>query len=88
MAYRILVSAEAQKQFAKLPKTLQPKVVALIDSLAETPVPHHAKKMVGYDACYRIRFSDWRVVYEVMSETLVIDIIRIGHRSGVYKKPL
>ena len=88
MTYSIFFTDEAEKQFSKLPKSIKPKVAKLINGLVDEPIPHNAKKMAGYDTFYRIRFSEWRVVYEVLENELIIDVIPVGHRGTVYAKPL
>ena len=42
--------------------------------------------MVGSERTYRIRVGDYRVVYNVVSSTLIIQIIRVGHRRDVYNR--
>ena len=56
-----------------------------IDALASDPFPHGHRKLVGSEAKYRIRVGDYRVVYNVENQELVIFIIRIGHRKDIYR---
>jgi mRNA interferase RelE/StbE len=86
MTYTIVFSEEAAEQFARLPAAIKAKIAEKIDALAETPLPHNAKKMKGYDTLYRIRFSEWRVVYEVLAQEIMIDVLRIGNRRDVYQQ--
>jgi mRNA interferase RelE/StbE len=88
MPYSIVFSEEASQQFSKLPSSIKRKVAEKIDALAETPIPYNAKKMKGYDTLYRIRFSEWRVVYDVQETEILVEVLRIGHRKDVYKKAL
>jgi mRNA interferase RelE/StbE len=86
MLYSIVFSKEASEAFSRLPSGIKRKVAERIDALAENPVPHNAKKMQGYTALYRIRFSEWRVVYEVQDTEVLIEVLRIGHRKEVYRQ--
>jgi mRNA interferase RelE/StbE len=86
--YTIKFTQDAKKQLTQLPKAMQKKILTKIEILAESPIPHNAKKLTGYDTLYRIRFSDWRIVYDVIETDLVIAVIRVGHRSAVYNKSL
>jgi len=48
--------------------------------LSQNPRPNGFKKLKGRDA-FRIRVADYRIIYEIFDETLVIDIIDLGHRK-------
>lgn len=56
-----------------------------IDSLAENPRPQGVKKLSGEDDMYRIRVGDYRIIYQIREKSLVVLIVRIGHRSDVYR---
>ena len=88
MTHAIVFTEAASHQLKALPKAIQNKIITKIEALADDPIPHNAKKLVGYDTLYRIRFSDWRVVYDVIEHQLVIAVIRVTHRSSVYLNPL
>jgi mRNA interferase RelE/StbE len=89
VSYAVTFTEEAREQLKTLPtKALQKKILTKIEILAESPIPNNAKKLKGYDTLYRIRFSEWRIVYDVIEMDLVIAVIRIGHRSAVYEKNL
>lgn len=61
------------------------KVVAAVSDLANDPFPHGVKKLVGSEYTYRIRIGDYRVVYEVFENKLIIEIVRVRHRKDVYR---
>ena len=50
--------------------------------LAENPIPPKAKKLTGRDG-YRIRVGDYRIIYEIQKNVLVVLIIDIGHRREI-----
>lgn len=52
--------------------------------LAENPIPPKAKKLTGRDG-YRIRVGDYRIIYEIQKNVLVVLIIDIGHRREIYR---
>jgi mRNA interferase RelE/StbE len=56
-----------------------------IDRLAAEPRPHRSTKLAGRSD-YRVRVGDWRVVYEVDDERRRVVVIRIAHRSDVYRR--
>jgi mRNA interferase RelE/StbE len=83
--YKIVFRKSAEKQLLKLPKPVGLKIIELIKSLPENPIPVSAQKMSGFDNIYRIRSGVYRVVYSIDKEVLVIEIIKIGHRQNIYK---
>lgn len=83
MAYVILISSAAERQIARLPRDIEPRVRSAIDGLAEDPRPTGSLKMQGIDR-YRIRIGDYRVIYEVEDRELRVLVVRAGHRSSIY----
>jgi mRNA interferase RelE/StbE len=67
-----------------MPRDSQRRIVAKIESLAENPRPHGAIKLVGED-CYRVRVGDYRIIYAIADEKLVVIIVEIGHRREIYR---
>ena len=85
MSYRVEFSRGASKQFRKLPLNIQKRIQAKIDELAIEPRPNRVKKLQGDDNSYRIRVGDYRIVYEIKDDILLVIVIKIKHRSEVYK---
>jgi len=83
--YSVKIKKKAQKQLAALPLFIADKVAAIIDALATTPRPVGATKLQGYENIYRIRTGDYRIVYSIDDEIVTVEVIKIGHRQGVYK---
>jgi len=69
----------------KLPKPFGLKIIELIKSLSENPIPVSAQKMSGFENIYRLRSGAYRLVYSIDKEVWVIEIIKIGHRQNIYK---
>jgi mRNA interferase RelE/StbE len=84
MPYSVTFRASASKELRKLPIAARKQVSELVDSLAHDPRPRGVKKMVGAGA-WRIRIGDYRVVYSIMDQQLVVEIIKIGNRREVYR---
>ncbi|WP_309225652.1 type II toxin-antitoxin system RelE/ParE family toxin [Sphaerospermopsis sp. LEGE 08334] len=57
-----------------------------MSQLAEEPRPDGVVKLNGYDNEYRIRIGDYRLVYEIQDEKLIVLIIQCKHRCDVYNK--
>lgn len=83
MAYRIEVTPSARSELASLPRQVQRQIAARVDSLAENPRPRGALKLA--DDCYRIRSGDYRILYSIADEVLIVVVVRVRHRKDVYR---
>lgn len=84
--YRVEVARRAVKVMAGLPRREQQRVRAAIDLLAGNPRPPGCVAMSGEVRAWRVRVGDYRIVYEIFDDRLVIQVIRIGHRRDVYRR--
>lgn len=84
-SYKIEWKNSAYKELQKLPRAMITRVVAAVSDLSNDPFPHGVKKLVGSEFSYRIRVGDYRVVYEVFENRLIIEIVRVRHRKDVYR---
>jgi mRNA interferase RelE/StbE len=82
--YRVEVAPRVVKDLAGLPKTARLRVETAIEALAENPRPPGVKKLVGEEA-YRVRVSDYRIIYEIADAVLVVLVVRVSHRREVYR---
>lgn len=85
--YRIEFTKSSKREFDKLPAKVKNKVVEALVLLSKNPFSEllKIKKLKGVESLYRFRIGDYRVVYEVRQDVLVILVIKIGHRSEVYR---
>jgi mRNA interferase RelE/StbE len=74
------------KSIATLPRKDQQRVRAAIDLLADNPRPPGCVAMAGESNTYRVRTGDYRIVYEVIDDRLLIQVVRAGHRREVYRR--
>jgi mRNA interferase RelE/StbE len=86
MTYEIIITKSIQKQLDNLPNNIQERVYEKIAQLAEEPRPDGVFKLKGYDNEYRIRIGDYRLVYEIRDEQLIVLLVQCKHRRDVYKK--
>ena len=86
MTYRVEVAAAAAHQLRKLDRSAQRRVQAAIELLADEPRPSGAKKLVGGNGEWRVRTGDYRIVYEIHDNVLVVLVIAVGHRRGIYNR--
>ena len=85
VAYRIEVTPRARKDLKALPRRERPRVAEQIDALKSDPRPKGCRKLKGREDFYRIRVGDYRVVYRIEDEILLILIVRIGDRKEIYE---
>ncbi len=85
MSYEIKISKSASKQIKKLSSELQERIQDRIDNLAIEPRPDGVKKLKGRENGYRIRVGDYRILYDIFDDVLLITVVEVGHRSNIYK---
>ena len=83
--YKVIVSKSAQKELLKLPQQANDRIIPAILKLSEEPRPPGAKKLKGGADSWRIRVGDYRVIYRVDDEILIVDVRRVGHRKDIYE---
>ena len=82
--YSIDFSKKAQKNLDKLSDIIAKPILSAIGSLSDNPRPQGYKKLKGRKG-YRIRVGNYRVIYEIFDEVLLIDVIDLGHRKDIYE---
>jgi len=85
MIYRIEIKRSARKALLALPRDMQRRIGAAIDMLASDPHGSGTRKMSSSDILYRLRVGDYRVIYEIRDDQLVIHVVKVGHRRNVYR---
>lgn len=84
--YRVLIKPSAAKEIEAVDQKKDRQcIVAGIRLLADDPRPPGCEKLAGEDDWYRIRVGRYRVIYAVGDAQLVVFVVRVGHRKGVYR---
>ena len=73
--YRIEWKRSAAKELKQLPKNAIQKALSIVEELTNNPHPNTSKKLSGTDNTYRIRFGNYRMIYNVMDQMLVSALI-------------
>jgi mRNA interferase RelE/StbE len=84
LKYQILIQRSAQKDLSKIAPPYRDHIIQAIRELGTNPRPTGSKKLTGRKA-WRIRISDYRVIYEIYDDRLVVFVITIGHRREIYR---
>lgn len=82
--YEIHLSTAAVQDYKKIPEIEIEKINRTIDQLETNPRPAGYKKLQNRNA-YRVRAGNYRIIYEIRDSELIILVIRVRHRSDVYK---
>jgi mRNA interferase RelE/StbE len=85
-SYSILYDPKALKELSNLDKPTARRVVTAITRLSDEPRPAGMRALVGFPGLFRIRVSDYRIVYTVKDSELIVLVLRVAHRSVVYRK--
>jgi mRNA interferase RelE/StbE len=86
MSYQIFIKPAAQRQLKKLTRTVQQDLITRIESLSANPRPLSCKKLKGRQDQYRLRSGDYRIIYSIEDASLIVKVIKVGHRRDVYEE--
>jgi mRNA interferase RelE/StbE len=81
--YRVEVRPAALRALRHLDATVRPRIEGAIALLAEDPRPPASRPMRGRPG-YRVRVGDYRIIYTVQDDVLLIVVVALGHRRDVY----
>ena len=82
--YKVYFKKSVEKDLIAIPKKDLKKILQRIATLAQNPRPAGHEKLTGQER-YRVRQSQYRIVYSIHDEGLTVWIVRVGHRKDVYR---
>ena len=84
--FTVEYSKSSRKILRRLPRNLANRLLNTMDDIARNPYARHnnVTSLQG-SPYYRLRMGDWRVVYEIQDEKLIILVIKVASRGKVYK---
>lgn len=85
MTYRVTLTPSAKRQLRKFDPQARRRIQAAIDLLAAEPRPPAATRLVGGAGEWRVRTGDYRIIYEIHDEELIVLVLRVGHRRGIHQ---
>jgi len=83
-SYELLFKKSVAKDLRRLPQEDVRRILGRIRGLAEDPRPSNCEKLSGLER-YRIRVGTYRVIYEIGDGRLTVLVVKVGHRSEVYR---
>lgn len=86
MPYVLEYKNSVKKELRKLGKANLTAIIHKINKLKTNPRPNDSAKLKGSTNLFRIRHGNYRVIYQINKNVLIVTIITIGHRKEIYKK--
>jgi len=83
--YRLEVKERAVKELTRVRPEIGKRLLQSVESLSSDPRPRQSHKLSGSENSYRLRVGDYRVLYQVDDEAMLVTIFKIGHRREVYR---
>jgi mRNA interferase RelE/StbE len=83
--YRVVFRKSVARDLRPIPNRDLRKILATIESLSEEPRPSGIEKLSGQDR-YRIRQGNYRIIYEISDQEVVVVVVKVGHRKDVYQR--
>jgi len=85
-SYSVRIKKSAARELADLPRKDQERVIERIRGLANNPRPPGAEKLAGSDDKFRLRQGNYRILYAIEDDVLMVYVVKIGHRKDVYRR--
>lgn len=84
--YKVELLPAAARDMRKLPAEAGNRIIRAMYALADDPRPPGVVKLAGTDKLWRLRIGDYRLIYEIQDNRLVVLVVRVGHRRDVYRQ--
>jgi len=75
-----------KKDLKRVSKSEVPRIIKAVEALSDTPRPSGSTKLSGSESTYRIRIGNYQVIYGIDDDTILVEVVKVGHRKDVYKK--
>jgi mRNA interferase RelE/StbE len=82
--YKVIFTKSVKKDFRKIPKLEVSKILNEIAELAKNPRSSKTKKL-KWEKLYRLRVGNYRVIYDIQDNLMLIFVVKLGHRSDIYR---
>ncbi len=84
MTYNVTLKKRVIKALENINEPYYSNIKEAIYNLADNPRPAGYRKLKGRDA-FRIRVANYRIIYEIQDDILLVDVVDLGHRKDIYK---
>jgi mRNA interferase RelE/StbE len=83
--YRVVFRKSVAQDLRRIPNSDLRRTLATIDSLSEEPRPVGVEKLSGQEK-YRVRQGNYRILYEIKDDEVIVVVAKVGHRRDVYRR--
>jgi len=83
--WRVIIHRKAEKIIKRLDGDILERIRRAIRGLTYEPRPSGVKKLVGYENLHRIRVGDWRIIYAIEDDKLIVLVLEISPRGAAYR---
>jgi mRNA interferase RelE/StbE len=83
--YKVIINKQVLKSLDKVPAEYLLKIKSVVNGLKQNPRPFGCIKLSSFENSYRIRVGIYCVIYTIEDEILTVEVVKIDHRSDVYK---
>jgi mRNA interferase RelE/StbE len=84
MAYSVELAPAAERELNALIKSVRDRIIQHLLDLQINPRPSGVRKLD--DDTYRIWVGDYRIIYEIQDQVLIVLVLKVGHRRDVYRR--
>lgn len=82
--YELRIKSSVSKDLRGVPKADVRRILERIESLRDDPRPHGCEKLSAQER-YRLRQGDYRIIYSVDDDAVIVEVVKVGHRRDVYR---
>ena len=83
--YTVRFARSARKELERLDSNLVARIFPRIEALSMNPRPTGCRKLRGTRNLWRIRVGDYRIVYEILDDAGLVDVVAVRHRKDAYQ---
>jgi mRNA interferase RelE/StbE len=83
--FELRIKPSVAKDLRGIPKADVKRILGRMEALRDDPRAPGCEKLAGNEALYRVRQGVYRIVYTIHDALVVVEVVRVGHRGGVYR---
>lgn len=82
--YTVQIAPAVRKKLKRIPNADKKKILDTIESLGQNPRPNGYKKLVGYSEFFRYRVGNYRIIYQIYDQVLLVSVVEVADRRDAY----
>lgn len=83
--YKLRIKQSVHKELRRIPQKDLKRILSRIEALADNPLPPQSEKLTGEMEKYRVRQGNYRILYQIYDDELVVYVVKVAHRREVYR---